>query len=357
MAISKLVLGLFVCAWPVVALAQSAIQYQRGDDNQVALRQSDGVGSVSQQYQQGTGNLARTTQAGDYNDAHVRQRASFSEAQVSQDGQYNQLRIYRGGSDWVVKEGGSAWIAEVIQLGNANQVVVTQDQGFGSGAYLRQEGDRNVHQIRQDGYPNRLEATSIGDDNRVTVNQIDGFGTSRVSQLGNANQVSIEQWVFPYKGIIEVAQSGHANQAFVIQRASRFIERGVVLYQAGDSNRMSVMQSHGANGFSFAQHGNENQLNGWQAGPALFVDGHTTGNRNRVDITQVMHHADLRIDQLGDDNSIETVQYDLHTKAAEIDQIGSFNHAVLSQTSGFTSNQLATIVQRGNGNLAGVRQQ
>ena len=358
MAISKFGIGLLIAASPALALAQSAIQYQQGDDNQAHLQQLGGIGSISQQYQDGTGNLSRTTQAGDYNHAQVRQRSSFSEAVVTQDGNYNQLRIYQGGSDWTRENvGGSGWRAEVVQLGNANQVAMQQDDGFGSGAYLHQEGNRNIHQVRQTGYPNRLEISSIGDDNRVTVNQIDGFGTSRVAQLGNANQVSIEQRVFPYNGHIEVTQRGSANQASINQRASRFVQDGVVLEQVGSDNVMSVMQSHGSNGFRFVQNGNDNQLDGWQAGPALFVDGLSMGDRNRVDIVQVMHLADLQINQLGDDNVIETVQYDWHAKAAEIDQIGNFNHAVLSQTVGLSSDQIATITQHGNGNRATALQQ
>lgn len=357
MTISKLVVGLYIAACPVVALAQSAIQYQRGDDNQAEQQQLGGIGSISQQYQDGTANLARTTQTGDYNHAQVRQRSSFSEAVVTQDGDYNQTRIYQGGTDWPMREGGSDWTAEVVQLGNANQVALLQDEGFGSGAYLRQEGNRNVHQIRQDGYPNRLEASSIGDDNRVVVNQVDGFGISRVAQLGNANQVSIEQQAFSNRGAIEVTQQGIANQASIKQNAIWRSVGTLVLEQVGTSNSMTVDHNNGAYAFRFTQKGVGNRLDAVQSGPILSFDGHSTGNRNQVNVVQIYYDADLTISQIGDDNSIETEQYDLHTKAAAINQIGDFNHAVLSQTAGFTSNQVATITQHGNGNRATAVQQ
>lgn len=357
MTISKLVVGLLITACPVITLAQSTIQYQRGDDNQAELEQLGGMGSVSQQYQDGAGNLSRTTQTGDYNNAQVRQRSSFSEAVIAQQGNYNQTRIYQGGTDWALKEGGSDWTAEVVQLGNANLVALQQDEGFGSSAYLHQEGDRNVHEVRQDGYPNRLEASSIGNDNRVAVNQIDGFGISRVTQRGDANQVTIEQQAFSNRGAIEVAQQGSANQASITQNAIWRSVGTLVLEQVGTSNSMTVDHNNGAYAFRFSQEGIGNRLDAVQSGPILSFEGHSTGNRNQVSVVQIYYDADLTISQIGDDNSIETEQYDLHSKTASIEQIGNFNHAVLSQTVGFTSNQVATITQQGNGNRATALQQ
>jgi hypothetical protein len=358
MDISKFVAGLFITACPVFALAQSAIQYQRGDDNQVQLQQLGGIGSSSQQYQDGTGNLSRIAQSGDYNNAQVRQRSSFSEAVVTQDGHYNQARIYQGGSGWDRDSaGGSGWRAEVVQLGNANQVTLQQDQGFGSGAYLHQEGNRNVHQLRQDGYPNRLEARSIGDDNRVVVDQIGGFGSSRVAQMGNANQVSIRQQAFSNHGAIEVTQQGFANQATITQNAVWRSVGTLELEQIGSSNSMTVDHSNGANRFRFTQDGVGNRLDAVQSGPVLGFGGYSIGNRNQVDVLQIYYDADLTISQIGDDNVIQTEQYGLHRKSASIDQLGNVNQAILSQTAGFTSNQLATIIQHGTGNQATALQQ
>ena len=352
MTISKLVVGLYIAACPVVALAQSAIQYQRGDDNQAELQQLGGIGSSSQQYQDGTGNLSRIAQTGDYNNAQVRQRSSFSEAVVTQDGSYNQTRIYQGGSDWNRDSaGGSRWRAEVVQLGSANQVTLQQDQGFGSGAYLHQEGNRNVHQIRQDGYPNRLEASSIGEDNRLVVDQIGGFGTSRVAQRGDANQVTIEQQAFSNNGAIEVTQQGFANQASITQSAVWRSVGTLELEQVGSSNSMTVDHNNGAYRFRFTQDGVGNRLDAVQSGPNFF-EGYSIGNRNQVDVVQIFYDADLRISQIGDDNSIETEQYAVYRQSASIDQLGDANQAILRQMDRFTSNQLATIIQQGNGNLA-----
>lgn len=361
MAISKLVVGLFIAISPAAALAQSAIQYQRGDDNQAELQQLSGIGSISQQYQDGTGNLSRTTQTADYNNAQVRQRSSFSEAQVTQDGHYNQLRIYQGSGEWTFgHDGGRDWTAEVVQLGNANQVALQQDQGFGSGAYLHQEGNRNVHQVRQTGYPNRLEASSLGDDNRVVANQLGGFGTSRVAQVGNANQVSIEQWVFPNGGTIEVAQRGTANQANITQDAVWRPVGALVLEQIGSSNSMTVGHGSGADNFHFTQEGVGNSLNARQYGPIITFEGHSIGNRNQVNVVQLIHFADLTISQVGDDNFIDAEQSDMDTQMeiASIEQIGNANHALLRQVIPGSSyaDQVVTIVQHGNGNLASVSQ-
>jgi len=358
MFISRVVVSLCIATAPAFAVAQNtAVQYQLGTANQTWLQQDGGVGNLSLQFQHGPSNLSQTTQTGDYNQAHVRQRSSFSEAQVTQNGNYNQTRIYQGGTDWPMKEGGSDWSAEVVQLGNANQVALQQDQGFGSRAYLHQEGDRNVHQVRQDGYPNRLEVSSAGDDNHVVVNQIDGFGISRVTQLGDAHQVSIEQWVFPNSGTVEIAQHGVANQASIRQKALWRPVGTLVLEQVGSSNLMAIYHGEGAYKFRFIQEGEGNRLDAVQSGPILSFEGHSTGNRNQVNVVQIYYDAELTISQIGDDNSIQTEQYDLHTKAAAINQIGDFNHAVLGQTAGFTSNQVATITQQGNGNRATALQQ
>ena len=358
---NKFTVAFCVAVCPALAVAQGAIQYQRGDDNQAELQQLGGIGNISQQYQDGTGNLSQITQTGDYNNAHVRQRSSFSEAQVTQYGHYNQLRIYQGASNWPFEgRSGSDWTAEVVQLGNANQVALQQDQGYGSVAYLHQEGNRNVHQVRQTGYPNSLETRSIGDDNRVTVNQRDGFATSRVAQLGNANQVSIDQWLFPYDGTVEVVQQGIANRADVIQRGSRRSVGDVVLKQDGSNNLMAVQQRDGHDRFQFTQAGSDNELDAWQAGVLLKVSGSSIGDGNRVAILQLYHFADLRVTQIGDDNLIDVSQNDLgwYQESASIEQIGNANQAMLSQATAdfIDTSQVATIVQHGDGNVASVSQ-
>ena len=116
------------------------------------------------------------------------------------------------------------------------------------------------------------------------------------------------------------------------------VAQGAIQYQRGDDNQAELQQLGGI--------GNISQQ---------YQDG--TGNRNQVNVVQIYYDAELTISQIGDDNSIQTEQYDLHTKAAAINQIGDFNHAVLGQTAGFTSNQVATITQQGNGNRATALQQ
>lgn len=361
MAISTFGIGLLIATSPALALAQDAIQYQRGDDNQAELQQLAGIGSVSQQYQDGSDNLSQTTQTGDYNNAQVRQRSSFSEAQVTQDGHYNQLRIYQGSGDWRFGgNGGREWTAEVVQLGNANQVALQQEQGFGSGAYLHQEGNRNVHQVRQSGYPNRLEASSIGDDNRVVSNQPGGFGVSRVAQVGNANQLSIEQWVFPNNGTIEVAQQGFANQASITQNAIWRPVGTLVLAQVGSRNSMTVDHGSGADKFHFTQEGVGNSLYASQHGPVLNFEGHSIGNRNHVSVFQTFYFADLTISQIGDDNFIDAEQWDpdWQREIASIEQIGNANYALLRQVLPGDSyaDQIVTIIQHGSGNVASISQ-
>lgn len=63
-------LGLCIAIFPPLALAQTAVLYQAGTDNQARLQQAGGAGNVSLQYQDGTANLSLVVQTGVANHAH-----------------------------------------------------------------------------------------------------------------------------------------------------------------------------------------------------------------------------------------------------------------------------------------------
>lgn len=344
-------LGLCIAIFPPLALAQTAVLYQAGTDNQARLQQA-GADNVSLQYQDGTANLSLVVQAGIANHAHVRQRSSFSEAAVAQNGHYNQASVYqmRMFPDDADQHSG------IPQSGDANRANVVQEYRSNS-TDLRQEGDRNSSEIRQGWNDNMLVAVSTGNDNRLFVSQ-DGFANSRVEQGGNANQTSIEQHVYPYGGAVSISQQGVANLATVTQRgSSRYALGDVELEQNGSDNLMNIKQGDGFDSFRFVQYGSANELDARQSGRRLEVEGTSIGSRNRVTIDQRYDFAIVQISQTGADNVIDVKQYDLYHRSASITQAGSANQAILTQGGGSGAiERYATIVQHGSGNLANLSQ-
>jgi hypothetical protein len=352
MSIARFAISFCVAALPAVAIAQSAVQYQAGSDNEASLQQAGGVGNVSLQYQDGRANLSEVAQTGGHNDARIDQQSSFSEAAVSQVGQYNRARIHQ----MRIFPDDAGQQANIHQSGDANRVSVVQEYRSND-AKLRQQGDRNSFEVHQHWDSNVLVVDTTGSDNRLYVSQ-HGYGRSFVEQSGNANQTSIEQHVYPFAGTIRVSQLGVANRVDVTQRgSSRHALGDVELEQIGSDNLMSVEQSSSFDSFRFTQDGTANQLEARQWGRILHIDGSTIGNRNQVTIDQRYDFATLQISQHGDDNVIDVRQYDLDQRSASVAQVGDANQAILTQGWGSgASERYAAIVQHGSGNLASLSQ-
>lgn len=352
MSIVRFAISFCVAASPAAAIAQSAVQYQAGSDNEASLQQAGGAGNVSLQYQDGTANLSEVVQTGGQNDARISQESSFSEAALTQVGHYNRARIYQ----MRILPDDSEQHANILQLGDANRVNVVQEYR-GNSTDLRQQGDRNRSEVRQRWNDNVLVAVTTGADNRLFVSQ-HGFVNSFVEQSGYANQISIEQNVYPYADAIRVIQLGVANRVDVTQRGSnRYVLGDVELEQIGSENLMTVAQSGGFDSFHFSQQGTANELDARQAGLQLEIQGGSTGDRNQVTIDQRYDFATLQISQNGDDNVIDVKQYDLYRRSASVAQVGFANQAILVQGWGSGAiERYATIRQSGSGNLASLSQ-
>jgi hypothetical protein len=213
-------------------------------------------------------------------------------------GQSNTATIAQNGDDVTNLQQQSGSYADIEQVAGNNRVV-----GL-SGAFTQQNSDLEVFQdVAYGGAGNVVRGEQLGNNNEAYITQHNASFT-QLEQRGNRNYAKVQQ----YNG---------GPDAFIEQRGNR--------------NFVQTLQTSGVNGsfMDVLQRGNDNTLKGLTGSRAEQVNGDQT----------------LRLDQLGNNNTLEMLQDGLTS--------GS-NHATVSQMG---NGNITTLTQMGSSNNATVTQQ
>ncbi|HCJ30591.1 MAG TPA: hypothetical protein DHV63_15200 [Pseudomonas sp.] len=326
----------------VLANEHMAEVEQIGTNNSTEQTQS-GVMQRSFILQNGTENRALTDQSGT--------SSEDGQASIEQVGMQNLAEIYQvnGGSP------GTA-TAEIYQAGTANSATLEQQvylNDLSVTATIHQEGTGNRLNARQSWVGNELNVVSIGQENLVEVIQ-PGFSILQVQQTGTANELRFEYMTSGFgEGFAAVEQVGTANQADISQYSGRYPGGEIFLNQYGMANVANIESGSYAT-VDFTQQGTGNELDSSISG-LTSLTGRSEGDYNTVVTSQFGDRNSLDITQVGSYNHVEAYQ-EFQSHEGLISQTGDSNQAFLRQAQSPVGD-LASIAQNGNGNVANVLQQ
>ena len=254
-------------------------------------------------------------------------------ATIAQTGTGNQAFVEQ-------RQAGEDATVSIVQTGNYN---VIGDPAAQSGGVLLSETPRMIVEISQ-----------LGDANRLTLQHREGgfFGFSYIHQSGTGNSTSLLQ-NGAYESTIRVEQHGERN--VIEDQANGVLAHSFRPVQQGTDNVISVSRTlSGYGGLPITQAGADNRAfvtldNAYYSSMIISQDG--TGNEARGSMTATGFATDAYITQNGMGNIAVT---DIRESCGAVTtQTGNQNTATVSQTDGSNS---ATITQIGALNTASTMQ-
>lgn len=323
-------------------------------------------------------NLVTTTQTGNNNDSDAIQQGDLQTATVTQTGNNNDNDINQ------YTDNGGPSVATVIQTGNNNDVDIDMDQvgggsntpaitaeiqqignynksnqknyagGYNSGQHLVGYQEGNYNEIDQDlisSYTSTLSATQIGLRNyaRQKAEGDQGYKNGTIMTMGNDNTAI--QLINNPKATLNITQDGNLNTAKQ-DFAGTF---GFSPANTGDITQTGYMNE----AYQHMIAGTEgNDLDGTQIGNTNYSLQKVNGNFNTNSSLVIGNNNDIKINQLGDNNSAD-VGFNMSGNGlsngndVDVNQVGDFNYLLVRNQRGDEGgdNNIINVNHQGNGHF------
>ncbi len=224
-------------------------------------------------------------------------------------------------------------VSEITQVGNGNDAEVSQTGVVGR-AFGTQNGSGNVLRQNQTGFGGRVDTTQIGSGN-VALSTQHNAAQGRVTQHQNGAHNRAEA-MQTGGGVAPNGQAASAN----ISQTQRDSYNRAIATQIDVSRGTSV--GPGTSTIMQTQDGHGNVASAAQTNVYTGVGANTPLG------------SEIKQEQYGNNNSVESVQFDGGYMNARVVQSGDWNRAFTNQ--GATTNLHATINQSGNNNYARTTQ-
>ncbi|USX28953.1 hypothetical protein NHH73_12045 [Oxalobacteraceae bacterium OTU3CINTB1] len=279
--------------------------------------------------------------------------------------------------------------AAVAQTGTGNQAYVEQRSSEGATVSIVQTGNNNVigdpasrtGGVLMSETPRMIvEISQLGDANQLTLQHHEGgfFGFAYLNQSGTGNIVSLLQNGV-YESTIRVEQHGERNviddraeasgplsfrpsqygsDNVITTRRTHSGYAGMPIYQEGTGNRATVTYDDAFySGIGIRQTGIGNEARGSMTSTGFATEAHINqdgaGNLAVIDIRA---SGGAETTQTGNANTA-TVGQTVGSNVSAISQTGSLNTAATMQTGvAYTMPNTAWITQMGEGFVAGITQ-